>query len=678
MKNRSFCNQARPMPATSPRSRRFLSGLLWVLSIAAPLASAGDAPQWMHAALNAPLPAHDERTEAILVYSERIVTVESADRIRMVVREAYKIMRPEGREYGTVVVPFNSMQKVDKLHGWCIPAQGRDYEVKDKDGAEVSLPKVAGSELISDVKAKFLVIPAPDPGNTIGIEYETTEHPMVLQDVWQFQGHSPAQESHYLLQLPPGWEYRALWVNHSELKPTQSGNNQWQWTLNDVGGIRYEEDMPPVRGVAGQMVVTFFPVGGPAANSFASWRDMGVWYRNLTSTQLAASPEIKQQVATLSATATTPLAKIKALADFVQQDIRYVGIELGIGGWQPHPAADIFAHRYGDCKDKATLLAAMLHEIGIDSYYVVINSRRGVVSAATPAHVGGFDHAIIAIKLPEGLSDPSLVATMDHPKLGKILFFDPTNDLTPFGQIGGYLQANYGLLVMADGGELVQLPQEPPAMNGIERTAKLTLDASGTLRGDVEEVRLGDRARNERRALREVKTETDRIKPIERVLAGSISNFRITKAALVNPTIPDRPFGFRYSFEAPNYAKNGGGLLLVRPRVIGSKSLAVMETKESRKYPVEFVGPVHDTDSFEITVPSGYEVDDMPPPVDSDFGFASYHSKTEVSAGVIHYSRTFEVKELSVPAGKAEDLKKFYRIIASDERNAVVLKPSAK
>jgi hypothetical protein len=68
----------------------------------------------------------------------------------------------------------------------------------------------------------------------------------------------------------------------------------------------------------------------------------------------------------------------------------------------------------------------------------------------------------------------------------------------------------------------------------------------------------------------------------------------------------------------------------------------------------------------------------VPPPVDADYSFASYHAKTEVKGGVISYTRTFEVKELSVPVSKADDLKKFYRIISSDERNTAVLKPSAK
>ena len=158
-----------------------------------------------------------------------------------------------------------------------------------------------------------------------------------------------------------------------------------------------------------------------------------------------------------------------ALAKFVQQDIRYVAIELGIGGIQPHSASEIFQHRYGDCKDKATLMAAMLKELGIDSYYVIINSERGSVTADTPAQIRAFDHAVIAIKLPEGVNDSSLVAIVQHSKLGKLLFFDPTDDLTPFGHLRGALQQNYGLLVTPDGGELYDLPKLPAALSGISR-----------------------------------------------------------------------------------------------------------------------------------------------------------------------------------------------------------------
>ena len=628
----------------------------------------------MHAVASTPLPAHDEKTDAVLLYSETAINVQSLDKIKTRVRVAYKILRPSGRDYGIAAVSFNAHTKINGLRGWCIPAQGKDYEVKDKEAVVIALPKVEGSELISDVKDKLLQIPAPDPGNIIGYEYEEEEQPMVLQTVWPFQREIPGHELHYSLQLPAGWEYKASWINYPEAKPTQGGNNQWEWVVSDVKAIRKEAEMPPIEGVAGQMIISFFPPGGASANGFSSWLGMGNWYRNLTNGRRDASPEITQQVATITASARTPLEKMKALALFVQHDIRYVAIELGIGGWQPHAASEVFAHRYGDCKDKATLLSTMLGQAGIESFYVVINSERGSVTPQVPANVGGFNHIVLAIKLPANVTDSSLVATIQHPRLGPLLYFDPTNELTPFGEIGGYLQANYGLLVTTDGGELVELPRQPPAMNSIQRTAKMTLDPTGTLTGEVSETRVGDRASSERWRLRTVTKSADRIKPIEDLLAGSLSLFSITKASIDNLNQTDQPFGFHYTFEARSYAKNAGGLLLVRPRVLGVKSSGILETKEARQFPIEFDGPSRDTDTFEIAIPTGYVVDDLPPAVDADYSFASYHAKTEVNGNLIHYSRTFEVKELSVPVARAEELKKFYRIIAGDERNAVVLK----
>jgi hypothetical protein len=106
--------------------------------------------------------------------------------------------------------------------------------------------------------------------------------------------------------------------------------------------------------------------------------------------------------------------------------------------------------------------------------------------------------------------------------------------------------------------------------------------------------------------------------------------------------------------------------------------MSFLETKEPRKFPIEFEGPARDTDTFEIAIPPGYTVDDIPPAVDAEYSFGSYHAKTDVSEGVIRYTRTFELKELSVPVERVDELKRFYRAINGDERNIVVLKAVAK
>src|SRR5258708_19852927 len=137
MKHKSLCSPRRLRRAIRMRSVLLIPVALLVCLLAAPFrAVSGDAPSWMHALVNGSVPAHDEKTDAVQMYSEKIVTVQSADKIKTVVRKPYKILRPAGRGLGTVVLPFDSLTKISNFHAWCIPPQGKDYELKKKDGAE--------------------------------------------------------------------------------------------------------------------------------------------------------------------------------------------------------------------------------------------------------------------------------------------------------------------------------------------------------------------------------------------------------------------------------------------------------------------------------------------------------------------------------------------------------------
>ena len=673
--HKSFYNPALRQRAINMRPSTIL-GALAVLLVSAPAIRASDAPAWMHAAAAAPVPAHDEKTSAVVLYSEDILTVQSNGKVKLTKRRVYKILRPSGKDYGTITANFDAETRIASIHGWCIPTQGKDYEVKDKDAIDTALPSILNGELASDIRTKILTIPAAEPGNIVGSEVEQELRPYILQQSWGFQESIPTVESKFTLQLPSGWEYKSFFMNHADIAPVVSGNNQFQWTVKDVPGIRAETEMPPWQSVAGEMVLSLLPPGGSASQGFQSWKELSAWEFKLMQGRRDPSPEIKQKVASLTANATTTLAKMQALAKFVQGDIRYVAIELGIGGFQPHPAGDIFTHRYGDCKDKATLMSTMLHEMGVESYYLDIHTHRGGASPDRPATLYWFNHEILAIKLPADVVSPGLVATIDHPTLGRLLIFDPTDDVTQFGRIRGALQGNYGLVVSSDGGDLLRLPVMKTLSSGVRRTAKLTLTANGTLAGDFQESFIGDPANEERMYLRSVTKTADRSANVESLASHSLPTFRLTKLELLNTNLLDQPFGYNYSLISEGYAKTAGDLLLLRPRVIGNLSSGLLETKEPRKYPVEFEGPRMDTDVFEIRIPSGYEVDDLPPPVDLDYPFASYHSKSEVKDGVLKYSRTFELKDVAVTVNELDNLKKFYRVIAGDERNTAVFKPS--
>ena len=184
MNNKLFCNQERQRRTSEMLSLALFVALsLGFFSFGAPQAAAGDAPAWMHALVKAPLPKYDEKTDAVLLYSEEILNVQPSGKIKSTERRVYKILRPDGRRLGRVHAFFDSETRITSIHGWCIPAQGKDYEVKDKEALEMGLNDIENGILLTDQRMKVLQIPAADVGNTIGFEIEHEVRPYVLQDI---------------------------------------------------------------------------------------------------------------------------------------------------------------------------------------------------------------------------------------------------------------------------------------------------------------------------------------------------------------------------------------------------------------------------------------------------------------------------------------------------------------
>lgn len=654
-----------------PRSANsfLLAALLLAGAAALATPARAGAPDWLRAVARAPVPSFPPETNAVILFDEQITTVTDKGEIKTVYRRAYKILRPQGRERGNVVVVYDDETRLTFLKAWAIPAEGKEYEVKEKDAVETS---PFSGFLYADTRAKILKIPAADPGNVIGYEYERKRRPSILQDMWWFQEDLPVVAARFVLRLPEGWEYQNVWLNHPPSEPRAAGENQWVWEVNNVSAVEEEPSMPHLRAVSGRMAVTFFPREGDAQDkSHSSWREVGLWYSHVASASRQSSEEIRQKVAELTAGAKSTLEKMQRLAAFTQRDIRYVAIEIGTGGYQPHPAPDIFTNRYGDCKDKVTLLSTMLGEIGIDSYYVLLHSDRGAVAPDFPSMMN-FNHVILAIRLPQDVSVNSLYAVEDHPRLGQLLYFDPTDNITRLGYLPASEQASYGLLVTEDGGELRRLPLLPPSTNRLTRSAKFSVSPTGALSGEVDEIRWGSPATYRRAQLLDSPT-TDRQKVLEDFLSSFLPGFRLTGASVQNLESYDQNLLMKYRFVARNYAQSVGDLLLLRLRVLGEKGSSVLERKP-RKYPVEFNDAELHTDAFEFVLPEGYRVDELPAPVEVSYPFAEYHSRVEVEGNVLRYTRTYQIKDVRVSVDRLADLKKFYGAVAADERASAVLK----
>jgi transglutaminase-like putative cysteine protease len=638
---------------------------LFVLTLFPVSASAG-VPDWLRSAAQQPAKKYADDVDAVVLLDNQETTVKDNGEIVVHGIIVYRILRPEGKEVARYSAPYDKETKLNYLRGWSITAKGQEYEAKDKDAFEHSATTY---EIYSDMKERILPVPGAEIGTVVGFEYEQKKRPYIFQSHWSFQYGLPVEHTRYELRLPSGWEYRADWINHPEITPQDRGGS-YVWELNDVPRIEREYHRPPQGALAGSMVITFFSEK-IRSQTYKSWHDFGIWYAQLAAGTREATPAMQQKVLEIAPADLPVLERITKLAHFAQQDIRYAEISIGIGGYRPHTAGETFTHRYGDCKDKATLLVTMLSQLNVKSYWLLVRTDRGIYTEKTPP-MASFDHMILAIQLPDANFSRPLPAIYEHPKLGRLLIFDPTNDLVPFGELPYYEQDNFGLLVTDQGGELIHLPLSKPELNQLKRTAKLTLLPDGALKGEVQEIHTGTEAFRARATFGH-DTETDRKKTLERILGHWVGSFQLDSVEADNLDNIDKELVIRYKFSAQHYAKSAGSLLLVRPRVLGEQ-LGDLDNTKQRHYAYSFDTPTLQTDTFEFSLPEGYKIDELPDAAKASFAFGEYSSKIESAGNSLKYSREYRINATSIPADRIGDLTKFFHQINADEKNMAVLK----
>jgi hypothetical protein len=626
-------------------------------------------PDWVKTARAQTLPVFPGSPKAVVLLDERTYTIAPDGRATEHVRHVVKILRPQGREYGYPFVTFDKDSKILSMHVWSIDAAGHEYSLKDEEFKELGQPG-EGGELYSDEKAKVAEPPGRDPGGVIAYEYERRERPYLAETNWEFQDEIPRMSQSFTLVLPQGYTYTTTWAHHAKVDGADLENHQYRWEMNDEPAIDLEQvPMPPSGGALAARMTVHYAGPGLAEPQDGTWQGIGEWYEGLSRGRLAATPDIAAKAAELTAGKTDFYDKAEAIGDFVQQKIRYFVIEMGVGGYQPHSADEIFKGRYGDCKDKATLLSAMLSSVGIHSALLMVDTERGVIDPDAPSIVG--NHMIGAIEIPKGYESPKLHSVVTAKTGKRYLIFDPTWDLTPFGQLEDNLQGSYGVLVEGDQSQVIELPVMNPELNHIQRSASFQLSADGSLKGEVTDKRFGDLAEH-RRYLFSHEDEKKQQEYMDRTIDRDFKGASITGLKVENISALDKDLTTKFDLQASHFASVTGPLLMVRPRVFGSYALDL--DRKPRTVAINLEETMQAHDEFDIELPEGYVVDELPDPVKAEFGFASYISSTEVHGRMLHYSRTYTLRAVTLPAKQYGELQKLAAVIANDEDSRAILK----
>ncbi len=478
------------------------------------------------------------------------------------------------------------------------------------------------------------------------------------------------------VSLPSDWKLSAWTKGRAAPAYSVSPNGLIHtWELANQPYRPAETWAAPADDNAATILLTFLPpAGAKAPPTFKKCSYVVAYQTRLALGQCDTDATLAATAAKLTAGCPDPIAKLRALGAHVQK-LRYVEIsrDLKLGfGYRPRKATEVLAKGFGDCKDKANLLAALLHEVGIRSYPALAQSMddgNAEVFADWPSPYQ-FNHMILAVEVDPKTDLPSVVKT---PQLGSLLFFDPTDPETEVGDIPWYLQGTSVQVLAPGNNELTTLPDLSTEKDyATQRTYKLQLDDRGAVTGEGSVVSWGQECARLRGIIRSSTTKQLHDSVTE-MLGSELRMVSLEKLETIDNDQTGEA-GLSLSFSAPNFIQQlSGGLAIVRLTAFGHDKLSKTFSAQKRNFSL-VIRPEYQTDEIVLALPRAYQVDELPKRESIQTPYGSYERIYELNDTGIISHRTFKLNKGVVQPSEYPAFRKFIYDVAKCDRSTVVLR----
>ena len=618
---------------------RKLGLFLFVFLLAVDQPKADSGPDWLKAAVSFDTKLIQGEASLIVLLDEKNTRIKSNGDAEISYRQVIRILKLEGRAAAAKTIRSDSETVVSSLKAWQLRPDGKLIKLDKHSVSEESTDGLYSGISRRVVKFADVVV-----GSVVAFEWKLKQRPVANEDWRGFQGSSPVAVSRYRLSIPGDWKIKTLFRNHVDVAPVITGRS-YLWEMKNLPALDAEPMMPDPASLAPQMAVSYFPPRGRLVrNSFSTWQDVSSWAARLMDASGSGNELVSARARELTSGLSTDMEKIRVLSRFVQ-DIRYVSIQLGsIGGYKPHPASVILKSGYGDCKDKAGLLRSLAASVGLNSYNVLVYSGDPTIVRADAPSVTPFNHSIIAISVNE---DGPMVS--ETPRLGRLLFIDPTDELTPVGDLPFYLQGSYGLVVSKEAGALVKLPTSNERENTSMNEMSVDFTSNGALVASVKQFFNGQRAVQTRRLIASIQPKFPA--EVERRAASAFPRSRVTNLTVKGLTDHLAPLEVKYHIEDAAPTRFSQPILALKPLSAFPGYVASFEAR-TRKHPVLLEMRSSQEDRVTLGIPPNYKVDELPPDVEKDTSVGRIEIRYKVENRKVIVRRRIVIRESIV---KPED-----------------------
>lgn len=601
-----------------------------------------------------------ENSNSILLDEFVSIDVSQAGKIKVKTKRVWAVLNARGNNDAALMEGYDANSKVKKIEAVIYDAFGKKKEhFRKKNFSDLS--HSGYSTMYSDSR---VLIKRYTPGSypyIVVFESETESGDTGFINRWYplKRYYESTQKSVYRITFDPTnkLRYKARNLENFDISIEETPT-QITFTANNLKAIRYEEHAPSYSSIFPNVhfALDEFYLKGKKGSA-KSWNDFGKWMSEDLLSDVNAIPEATViKIKNLIAGETTNEGKARKIYQYLQDKVRYISIQIGIGGWKPMPASDVDKLSYGDCKALTNYTKSLLDAVGIPSYYTILYSDRSRTDIMEDFVSIQGNHAILGI--PDG---------------DKITWLECTSQDVPFGYIGAATEDRNVLIITPEGGEIVRSKIYEADENLQDNRGRIDVKPSGEIVASL--IRTSGGIQYESKYLLP-KQKKDEIDEYYKKYWNNINEFTLTSTNFTNNS-ENILFTEEIELISPSYTQAVSDGFLFIPNVFNQVSY-IPPRIENRKQLLEISYGFVDEDKVKIFLPSEFIAAGLPDPIQITTNFGSYKASVVETEEGLTYNREIRIEKGIYPAEEYENYREFLRTVKRHDQNKILLKRISK
>jgi hypothetical protein len=572
------------------------------------------------------------------------------------------VLNKNGDDFGELTLPYDKSTKISSITGKRYDAMGLPDD-KLKSSAIQDLNYTSAGAIYDDLRMKKADFSGNTYPYTVEYDYDTEYNGLLSYPEWQplDDYRLSVEKASFIFSYPDNMaiRYREFHLPAGcRTEKHENGLVSIEWKLDSLKALR-EEPYSPGLHMETPLVITaptkFIYEG--TSGSMNSWNDYGIWQSNLNKDRDQLSQQRQNEIQEFVSGIKDTTQIIQKLYEYMQNRTHYVGIQLGIGGFQPFPAETVDRLGYGDCKALANYMKALLKAVGIQSLYTVAGaaSNLGITMDDFPSNAQS-NHIILCVPFHQDT-----------------IWLECTSQTAPFGYLSISTAGKKALNIISEGGKVVKTPLLTANQNSQNCKADVQINSDGSMQSRVKTKYSGYQYDNVSHNLTESKKEQEKALYNELSIAGLVIsdfNYDVKKDRI--PQVTET-----VNISAPTFASKTGSRLFI-PLNIFNQITTIPARVENRKMPVYRSYAYFDKDSVIFHLPKGYKPESIPKGKTISSEFGEYNSSVSLKDDAVTYIRELKMNRGTWPKEVYTAFVDFYSAIISADKVKLVMKEETK